>query len=396
MRVAILHAGEETDYLFGLVRGLATVEGLAIDVIDSNRSLGLFDGFPSVTHYPLRGGQTPSDPLHRKIAGILRYYLRLVHYAATSKAEVFHLQWDNSILIFDRTILVSFYKLLGKKIIRTVHNVDPDARDGRPSRIRSWSLRRLYRGVDRIIVHTDLMQKELVDRFAVPDWRVRVIPHGINDRVPVRGLSRDAARDKLGIARDKKVLLFFGYIDRYKGLDLLVDAAAGLMEEDRNITLVIAGAVKRRDDYMPSIERTFGSLGLSGRVVRHLRFIPANEIERYFAAADCLVLPYRSIFQSGVIFLAYRFGLPIVATDVGSFRADIREGKDGFIAEANTSEGLARAIRKFFASPLYDDATAQRRRIREDAERRYAWRAIAQSTADIYRDVLTESGSGRR
>ena len=384
MRIAILNAGGQTDYLFGLVSGLARVPGLHVDAVDADSSAGLFDRMPSVTFYNLRGGQRPSDPFLRKAFGILRYYLRLIRFAATSPAEVFHVQWENSFIVLDRTLLLWFYKALGKKIVWTAHNVDRDDRDERRSRLRAWSLRRLYHSVHAIIVHTDRMKEELCRRFDVPLGRVEVITHGMNNLVPVSGIARQAARQSLGIPLERKVLLFFGYLDHYKGVDLLIEAFAGIARRDPSLLLMINGSAKRNDDYLPSLTRRIDEAGLTGQVRLDLRFIPPEEVEPSFVAADCLVLPYRRIFQSGVVFLAFRFGLPIIATDVGNFREDIGEGVNGFVARENTPAGLAEAIDRFFASPLYLDAAVHRERIRREAERRFDWTAIAERTVAVY------------
>jgi len=389
-RVAILNAGEQTDYLYGLVSGLAGVGDLQIEVVDSDNSIGLFDRFPSVRFVNLRGSQRPSDPFLSKLFRIPRYYLRLLRFALSSDAQVFHIQWENSLLVFDRTLLNLYYKWCGKKLVSTAHNVYREERDERGSALREWSLRRLYRIVDRIVVHTDAMKKELCERFGVAPEKVHVIPHGLNVRVPHTGLSQAEARRRLQIPANAKVVLFFGYIDRYKGTDILVQAVGRLLKEDESYFLLVAGQPKRRNGYLEQLQKEIQLSAADKHARLDLKFIPADKVESYFAAADCLALPYRRVSQSGLIFLAYRFGLPIVATDVGSFRSDIRDGDTGIIAAENTPDGFASALQRFFGSRLVVNAEETRKRIRTWAEERYSWTRIAQQTMEVYREANEE------
>ncbi len=91
----------------------------------------------------------------------------------------------------------------------------------------------------------------------------------------------------------------------------------------------------------------------SGRVLLRADFIPDDETEVYFKAADVLVLPYRHIYQSGVLFLGHSFGLPVLAADVGSLKDDIVEGKTGFVFRPEDPVDLAKTIERYFASDLY-------------------------------------------
>ena len=126
-------------------------------------------------------------------------------------------------------------------------------------------------------------------------------------------------------------------------------------------------------------------------VLFRLQFIPVDEVETYFSAADCLVLPYKRIYQSGVIFLAYRFGLPIIATDVGSFREDIIDGVTGFICKPDDAEDMAEKLRMFFNSDLFRQREQTRTHIIELAEQKYSWSNIGRQTYEVYAKVMKHS-----
>ncbi len=390
MRVSILNAGGPTDYLYGLASGLSGIDSLHIDVIDGEASIGVLDTLPNVTLYNLRGDNLSRQSLPVKIFRILRYYFRLLWYAAITDAQVFHIQWDNSIFLFDRTLLLLYYKLLGKKLVYTAHNVDKEERDERSNVHNRFYLKAGYHLVDAIIVHTERMKDELSIRFGVRPEKISVIPHGLNIRTPRTGILKTAARAQLEIKTASKVMLVFGLIDRYKGVETAIRAVTLLAKTDRSMFLVVAGNPKRTSDYVDTLKMLAEPLLATDQIRFDIRFIPVNEVESYFVAADCVLLPYRKIFQSGILFLAYRFGIPVVATDVGSFREDIIENETGFICKPDDPEAMAEALSKFFSSDLYVQGETVRQRVIAHAEKQYSWDSIAHSTALLY-ERLTQA-----
>jgi glycosyltransferase involved in cell wall biosynthesis len=104
----------------------------------------------------------------------------------------------------------------------------------------------------------------------------------------------------------------------------------------------------------------------------------------YFKAADVCVLPYTVVFQSGVLFLSYSFGLPVIATEVGSFEDDIVEGRNGFVCRACDAEHLAKTIEKYFDSDLFKNLDRRRGAIRKYANSRNSWNTVGTLTRDVY------------
>src|SRR6185436_14841474 len=124
------------------------------------------------------------------------------------------------------------------------------------------------------------------------------------------------------------------------------------------------------------------------RTVLRMEFIPDEEMELYLKAADVTVLPYTRIFQSGVLFLAYSFGLPVIASDVGSLREDVVEGETGFICKPEDSLDLAKTIERYFSSNLYRDLDRRRGHIREYVRERHSWDTVGERTRSVYADAL--------
>jgi glycosyltransferase involved in cell wall biosynthesis len=281
-----------------------------------------------------------------------------------------------------------YYKLLGKKIVFTAHNVNAGIRDATDSFLNRLSLKIQYRLSDHIFVHTEKMRGELAAQFGVPGGKVSVIPFGINNTVPNTALTPGDARRSLGISDGEKTLLFFGNIAPYKGLEYLVAAFIELSKKSAGYRLIIAGRTKGCDDYWSRIQQLIKSGGVGGQMLQRIEYIPDGQTELYFKAADVFVLPYTHVFQSGVLFLGYSFGLPVIAADVGSLQEEIVEDETGFVFRPQDASDLAGTIEKYFASDLYRNLAIKRQAIRDYANDRHSWAKVAEITRRVYSDLL--------
>jgi glycosyltransferase involved in cell wall biosynthesis len=391
MRVALLTGGDDRPYALGMTSALAR-EGVYVDFIGSDKlDAPELHNSPQINFLNLRGDQNEDAPLLRKVVRILTYYARLATYVPRSRAQIFHLLWNNKFEHFDRTALMLYYRLFRKPVVFTAHNVNARKRDGRDSWFNRFTLRIQYRLCSHILVHTTAMERELLADFGIAPERVSVIPFGINDTNQNTDLDRIGARTKLGLAPMEKILLFFGQIAPYKGLEFLVDALVRLIQTLPDVKLVIAGKVKKGfEEYWKSIQTEIFRLGLQDRVIARIQHIPDDDVEIYFKAADVLALPYVRIFQSGVPFLAYNFGLPVIATDVGSLREDVIEGATGMICRPRSAADLAEAVMVYFRSDLFQQLEWRRTMIREFARQRYSWAKVAAITMAAYSQLLDE------
>ena len=392
-RVALLTGGDDKPYVLGLVKAL-TSQGILFDVIGSDdlNVLELISN-PGINFLNLRGDQRQEASLPAKGRRILKYYIRLIHYAAIARPKLLHILWNNKFEIFDRTVLMLYYKLLRKKIALTTHNVNAGKRDSKDSFVNRFSLCIQYRLADHIFVHTDKMKQELMCAFGVSKCKITVIPFGINSTVPESNLSSEEAKRRLGLSSSDKTMLFFGQIAPYKGLEYLVNAFGQLLKTDKTYRLVIAGKPKWSNEYWNRIREMAISSGIHNRMIERIEHVPDEETELYFKAADVLILPYTEIFQSGVLFLGYNFGLPAVAADVGSLREEIVEGETGFIAKPQDPADLSQAISRYFTSDLYRDLEERRPKIKKYANDRYSWSKVAAMTTNVYSSLLAGSRS---
>ncbi len=386
--VALLTGGGDRHYVFGLAAALMA-KGIALDLIGSDDlDDPEFRGKPGVNFLNLRGNQRPDVSFPIKVFRVLVYYAKLIRYAATAKPQLFHILWNNKFQNFDRTVLMLYYRLLGKKVVLTAHNVNAGKRDSNDTRLNRLTLRMQYQLSNHIFVHTKKMRCELIGEFGVPEMRVTVIPYGINNAVPNTRLAPSDAKLRLGIPEGERAILFFGNIAPYKGLEYLVAAFRRVLAQCEAYRLIIAGTPKHCERYWRGIRQAIGDIALRGRVLLRAGFIPDGETELYFKAADVLVLPYTHIYQSGVLFLAYSFGLPVIASDVGSLREDIIEGKTGYVFKSEDAVDLARCIERYFASGLYAELNSSRQEIRDYATQRQSWDVVSEVTRNVYARVL--------
>jgi D-inositol-3-phosphate glycosyltransferase len=389
IEIGLLTGCQDRPYAFGLAMALVS-KRVAVDVIGSDElDSPELHVTPNLRFLNFRGNQHERTNIATKLWKLAVYYARLMRYASRSKPRILHILWNNKIELFDRTLLMAYYKLCGKKIAFTAHNVNQARRDAKDSLMNRLTLRIQYELSDHIFVHTKKMKDELCQDFGVDEKTVTVIRHPVNNAFPDTDLTPAEAKRQLGIDENEKAVLFFGRLRPYKGLEDLLSAFQLLTAKHCNYRLIIASEPKKgSEDYRNEIERIATTAFKPGQVILKIQFIPDGEMELYLKAADVLVLPYKNIFQSGVLFLSYSFGLPVVATDVGSFREEIVDGSTGFLCRPADPADLASAIETYFASDLYENLPVRREELKEYAEANHSWNAVADLTRNAYAEML--------
>lgn len=386
MEVSILNGAGQSDYLYGLVSGLATTNLKKIKILDIDLAEPFFDKLDKVQFQSVYKYQKKGTSKLKKAANILNFYFLQSKHLLATKPRIVHFQWLDRFFFTDRILLPVLARLRGHKVILTVHNVNAGQRDKKDSFYNRFTLHILYNLSNHLIVHTIKSKEELVAEFNVNPRKISVIKHGMNNMVSTKGINQEVSRHELEIAPSKKVILFFGNIDFYKGLDILIESLNHLpITLKDEIILLIAGNSKSKD-YLRHIKDQIEHSTLNRQIIAHIRFIQDEEIERYFMAADCIILPYREIYQSGVLFLAYNFGLPALATKVGNFENDILPGKTGFLIDEIEVISMAEAITEYFKSPLYQNLPENRNNIRKWAYDQFSWELIGQETYNLYQN----------
>jgi glycosyltransferase involved in cell wall biosynthesis len=243
---------------------------------------------------------------------------------------------------------------------------EADSRIGR-------ALSKLLAEMDAVVVHSEHGAGRLRSDFGVPPDRLRVIPHGAfdyltrqEDEVPLPAELRDV---------QGPVILAFGLIRPYKGTDVLLEAFSRVERGE----LWIVGMPR-----MPMDELRGLADRARGRVRFIDRFIPDNEIPAFMRRADLVVLPYRNIEQSGVLYTALAFGRPLVLSSVGGF-TEIGERGAARLVPPEDPDALAEAINELIADR--DTAAALAAGAEREASNVSSWDRIAESTMDLYREL---------
>src|SRR6202040_3999377 len=176
IEVALLTGGRDKHYVVGLAEAF-TSGGVVFDLIGSGdlRVPELLNN-RRINFLNLRRDQRPEAGLARKIVRVLSYYWRLIRYAGVAQPQIFHILWNNKFELFDRTLLILYYKLLGKKVVFTAHNVNAGKRDLTDNYLNRLSLRIQYALSDHLLVHTERMKSELISDFRVATSKGSVIP----------------------------------------------------------------------------------------------------------------------------------------------------------------------------------------------------------------------------
>ncbi len=228
----------------------------------------------------------------------------------------------------------------GTKIIFLCHNVLPH--EGFP--MKRLLSRMVLRRATGFIVHSEQDEQDLKALVPSPRFVHTVLP--TYNQFRKRFIDKAAARGELGISDTQEMLLFFGFIRKYKGLAHLIRALPAICKSRPNAHLWVVGDFFENDraDYETLIRET----GCADRLTLVDGYLPDDRVEPYFAAADLCVLPYESATQSAVIQVSYSFGCPVVATEVGGLPEVVLDGRTGYVVPALDDGALAEAVVRFF------------------------------------------------
>lgn len=296
--------------------------------------------------------------LAEHVPDMLRYRRR------AAAADVVHWQWL-TVQPLDVWLLPP-----GRPRVLTAHDVIP--REPRPGQIAAT--RRLVRRMDGVVVHSEHGAGRLRDELGLDPGRIAVIPHGAFDYLTRQEDERPLPPELAAV--EGPVVLFFGLLRPYKGIDVLLEA----FREVRGAELWVVGMPR-----MP-IEPLREAAARAGSTVRFVpRFVTDPEIPAFFRRADLVVLPYREIDQSGVLYTALAFGKPMVLSEVGGFSEVARHGA-GRLVPPGDPAALAAALSELLADG--DERARLADAARTAAAGPYSWDRIGQQTLALYRELL--------
>jgi glycosyltransferase involved in cell wall biosynthesis len=274
--------------------------------------------------------------------------------------------WHPFFALAYAAIIVMMGSALRRKVVFLCHNVLPHER----SFIDAILIRVGFAQVRRFLVQSQEDGRNL--RSLKKSALVEVYPHPIYSTFKRGRHTRESARKELGV--DGRVVLFFGLVRPYKGLGVLIEAFARC-EELRATLLVVGEFYEKKEPHVSRIRQ----LGIEDRVRIVDRYVPNEEVEKYFVACDLVVLPYLSATQSGITQIAFAFDKPVVVTEVGGLPDVVDDGITGYVVPPADPSALAGAMMRFFT----DDVGGRMARAVSEAKKRFSWARCAELVVEL-------------
>lgn len=229
--------------------------------------------------------------------------------------------------------------LKNTKILFICHNVFPHER----FLMDRFLTKLVLRLGDSYIVHSDTDAQDLLSIIPNANYKRNLLP--TYNEFKFKNLTKMESRKILKIEEEKRVILFFGFVRKYKGLKYLIEALRLVVNELGNVELLIVGDFgKDKDEYLEQIK----DYNLDEFIKIYEGYIPDTEVEKFFSACDVVALPYESATQSAVVQIAFDFLKPVIVTNVGGLPFAVQNGITGYVVESQNAEMLANAIIDYF------------------------------------------------
>ena len=312
-------------------------------------------------------------------------WAELVFTLLMQRPDVVHFQWlDEPGKDYYLLVLLNW---LGFKIVYTAHNVIPHDTES----LNKTIYRKIYTLVDRVVVHGVSSKEEIVDCFSVAPDKIFVVPHGAYTLFFRNGrLTKEAARGELALPRDGRIILFFGTIREYKGLEYLVDAFRLIRNSLPSAILLVVGDVPSADKKsIARYSKLMAELASEKQVMFRREYVDFHAVGKYFSACDVVVLPYIKTYQSGVLMLACAAGRPAIVTETGGLGEVLDNGKSGIVVSPKSVGELAEATASLITDIGRADDMGGHALGLSRAE--YSWNNIARQTLGVYESVIRKS-----
>ena len=314
---------------------------------------------------------------NNKITALIRYLFGSIKshlHARLNSCNIFHYHlFGSSLLVLFNMFLA---KLLFVKIVVTIHDVRSFS-DNNESPLYT---RLIYFLTDSIFTHNIFSKKEIVKYHKSFAKKITIIPHG--NYLPFIENQEDqkASRLRLDIGLDKKVLLFFGMIKKVKSLDLLLLAMPEIIKRNPNAILLVAGKPWKDDFtyYQDIIDR----LKIHNNCLLNIKFISHQDVKHYYCASDIVILPYKEIYQSGVLMMSMCFGKPVVVSDLDSFKEIVDDQETAFFFKSGDINSLSNVVNKVLENHNLSEKV--RTQGFELVKTKYSWMEIGRKTRDAY------------
>lgn len=334
------------------------------------------EGFPIERSYV---GIYGSDPAWKRGLRFLKGSVQALVPARWKGAKIahFHFYHVGALELFN----VLLARVLGMRIVVTAHDVEAFKEGLSVKRFVRWA----YGMADAVIAHNNISRQELIDQIGLPAAKIHVIKHGNHADYVRSDVTRDNSRQKYGLESDDFVIVFFGQIKEVKGVDVLLKAMPLVKAQvGKRVRLLIAGKVWK-DDFS-KYQALIDQHQLGDVVQLHIRYVPDEELPYFYAAADVMALPYKRIYQSGVVLMAMSFGKPVLVSNIAGMTEVVTDGVTGLVFRTEDPDDMARQLIEASRDPARLARIADQGR--ELMMTEYAWSKIGAQTAACYRALL--------
>ena len=285
----------------------------------------------------------------------------------------FHIFYTNILVLFN----LLFVKILFGKVVLTVHDVSSFSNSSNSSIIGKL----VYKLTDRIMTHNEFSKSEIIN--ANLSSCISIVPHGNYTPFINVQYDKEKSKEQLGIPNNRRILLFFGMIKKVKGLEILLSALKGVIKRNPDVLLVIAGKPWGND--FSAYQKIIDENNLSEYILLHTKFISQEDVEHYYCASDLVVLPYKKIYQSGVLMMTLSYERPALVSDLPPLKEIISDNENGFLFKTENVNDLTTKLN----SILSDKGLMEKVRVKgtELVNTKYDWSVIGRQTKQAYQSL---------
>lgn len=321
-------------YTYPLANGLSK-SGVDVDLVIDQK---VEDENSKHTKYRFFNTSDKHTGKIKKVYNYISSYFKINKILKENRYDILHTEWF-ILSPVDYYFISKFKKKYGLKYVSTVHDILPFNEKCYDKLFH----KKLYDLADSIILQAPGNMKRFAKLFPEDKDKTIMIPHG-HMLDYVEQFDSEKAREKLNIAKDKTVFLFFGQIKKVKGVDILLRAILELKKIRDDFFVVIAGSVWKAD--FTECQNLIDNNDLSELLRTDIRYIPDEEVKYYYSASDVCVLPYTDVYQSGVIQLAYGYKKAVLSSDLPAFTQFVKDGQTGYIFRNRDYVDLANCMSK--------------------------------------------------
>lgn len=384
--ILVLYSGHQIDYLKMLLEIFSRIPEYNFTILDSARDKWLHKKYKysnNVIIIPIIIKKT-----HGMISLFegIRYYHRIFKYILFTEHRKIHIEWINFKVMYFEYIFYYMLRMItpGRRYILKIHDINP--RYMIHDKIKEMIIFKYIRGqfykiMDTILVHNKYTKNIIKNTYNACN-NLKIVNHPVRETRCSK--TKADARKKLGYKLNKKIkiILSFGALAPYKNVESLIKA--GEIINNPNLFIIIAGAPKKETVYYAEkISKMVAKSSIRENIFFYPEYISSDIVCNIFTASDVCVLPYKYIYQSGVLFLSYAFKRPVIVKDVGALSESVIPGETGMIYK--NDENLAQTINDYFNSVIFKNPNKTILRIQQYVLNNYSFMKISRQYKTVYR-----------